>query len=120
MNPIATVGGVAVTCPSSFQWKLEDICASDSGRTLDTAMQKRRIGQIVSIDLEWHNITTAQASAILKAFNMEYIDVSYLDPKTGGFRTSTFYVGDRSAPLYNSNMDLWTNVSFTLTERAGR
>ena len=120
MNPIATVDGVAVKCPSSFQWTLEDISAADAGRTEDTKMDKMRIGQIIGLELEWKNLTTAEASAILTAFNPEYISVKYLDPKAGGWRTSTFYVGDRSAPLYNATLGLWSNVTFNLIERSGR
>lgn len=116
-NPIKTVDGVAIKCPSIFKWKLEDLSAADAGRTESYEMDKARVGQIVGIDLKWRNVTTAEASVILNAFNPEYITVEYLDPMQGAFRTSVFYVGNRSAPLYNGELGLWTDISFSIIER---
>ena len=118
-NPILSVDGEPVKCPSSYQWKLQDISDSDAGRTEDTMMHKNRIGQCVKIELSWRNVTTADASDILRKFNPEYINVSYLDPMNGGYVTKEFYVGDRSAPMYNSQLGLWSNISFNIIERSG-
>lgn len=119
-NPIISVGGVSVKCPSTYEWSLQDISNSDAGRTESTIMDKNRIGQCVKIQLAWQNITTEEASAILTAFNPEYLNITYLDPMVGGPRTSVFYVGDRSAPAYNTRMGLWSNVAFNIIERSGR
>jgi hypothetical protein len=98
---------------------LEDISSSDAGRTEDTKMDKMRIGQVVGIELSWKNLTTEEVSAILKAFNPEYIMVEYLDALEGDYVESEFYVGNRSAPLYNASLRVWSNVSFNLIERSG-
>lgn len=119
-NPIKSVDGRAVQCPSSYTWKLEDISASDAGRTEDTVMHKMRIGQVVGIELSWNGVTTAEVAAILQAFNPEYIQVDYLDAMRGKYVTSEFYVGNRSAPMYNARKGLWENVSFNLIERSGK
>jgi len=118
-NPIRSVDGKSVKCPSSYLYKLEDISASDAGRTEDTMMHKKRIGQLVGLELSWQNITTEEVSAILKAFNPEYIMVCYLDAKEGKYVTSEFYVGNRSAPMYNATKGLWSNLSFNIVERSG-
>ena len=118
-NPIKSVDGAAVKCPSGYQWKLQDISDSDAGRTEDTVMDKKRIGQCVKLELEWQNITTAEASKILQQFNPEYITVCYLDAMQGKYVTSEFYVGDRSAPMYNCRKGLWSNISFNIIERSG-
>lgn len=118
-NPIRSVDGHSVKCPSAYTWKLEDISSSDAGRTEDTKMDKMRIGQVVGLELSWKNLTTEEVSAILKAFNPEYIMVSYLDAMEGTYVESEFYVGNRSAPLYNAAKGLWSNVSFNLIERSG-
>lgn len=118
-NPIKSVDGKSVPCPSSYQWKLEDTSKADAGRTEDGKMHKNRIGQVVGIELSWQNITTAKASQILKAFNPEYITVNYLDPMAGGYKTLEFYVGNRSAPLCNAKKGLWSNVSFNIIDRNG-
>ena len=118
-NPIRSVDDKEVRCPSSYVYKLEDISADGAGRTEDTVMDKMRIGQIVGLELSWSNLPTGEVSEILQAFDPEYVTVCYLDAKTGDYETSEFYVGNRSAPLYNARLGLWSNVSFNLIERSG-
>lgn len=108
-----------VRAPASYVWKLEDVSAADSGRTEDTTMYKNRVGQVVGLELSWKNIGTAEASAILNAFNPEYLYINYLDLKAGGWITDLFYVGNRSAPMYNGKLGLWSNLSFNLIKRKG-
>lgn len=116
-NPIKSVDGYSVKAPSSYQWDMEDLSDSSAGRTEDCLMHKNRIGQKVAVSLSWNNVDTAVASSILKRFNPEYIEVNYLDPKEGGYVTKTFYVGNRSAPLYNGKLGLWSNISFKIIEK---
>lgn len=118
-NPIRSVNGVAVKPPSVYKWKLEDLSASDAGRTEDTVMDKKRIGQLVGIELQWNKVGISDAATILQQFNPEYIEVCYLDAKVGDYVTRTFYVGDRSVPLYNGELGLWDNISFNLIGRSG-
>lgn len=118
-NPIRSVDGKAVRCPSSFQWSLQDISASDAGRTEDTQMDKMRLGQCRKLELAWQNIGMQAASEILQAFNPEYITVCYMDAMEGKYRTAEFYVGDRAAPMYNMQLGIWSNISFNLIERSG-
>jgi hypothetical protein len=82
-------------------------------------MNKMKIGQIIGLDLSWSNLTTNDVSAVLQAFDHEYVSVEYLDAKAGDYLTADFYVGDRSAPLYNAASGLWSNVSFSITKREG-
>ena len=119
LNPIRSVDDKAVKCPSSYLWKLEDVSASDAGRTEDTVMDKTRVGQLVGLELSWQNIPTKDVSDILQAFNPEYITVCYLDAMQGKYVTSEFYVGNRSAPMYNATKGLWSNLSFNIIERSG-
>ena len=118
-NPLRSVDGSAVLCPYKYQWALEDISASDAGRTEDVAMHKKRIGQVVKLELSWEFITTEQVSEILQAFDPEYVTVCYLDAKQGKFVTSEFYVGNRTAPMFNASSGLWENVAFNIIERYG-
>lgn len=119
VNPIQSVDGVAVLCPASFTFQLSDISAADAGRTEDTNMDKMRIGQAVHLSLQWNALTWPEAAAVLRAFNPEYITVTYMDALAGTWRTSEFYVGDRSAPMYNAEVGLWSNISFNIIERKG-
>lgn len=119
-NPIRSVDGFAVPCPSAYIWKMEDISASDAGRTEDTVMDKKRIGQVVGVELKWKNVSIEDAATILTAFNPEYVSVCYLDAQKGTYTTSTFYVGNRNAPLYNAALGVWQEISFNIIERDGR
>ena len=79
---------------------------------------QKRLGQCVKLELEWKYTTIQEAAAILKAFNPEYIKVTYLDAMAGEWKTSEFYVGDRAVPMYNSRMRRWEGISFNIIERA--
>lgn len=116
VNPIKYVDSASVKCPSSYVYRLQDVSSPDAGRTEDGTMIKMRITQKVKLDLAWNGVTTEELSAILTAFNPEYIEVEYLDGLSGGFLTKTFYVGDRASPMYNAALGLWENVTFDIIE----
>ena len=116
-NPIRSVNGTAVRCPSAYQYDLQDVSASNAGRTEDGKMHKERIGQCVKLELRWDYIPSADVAVILQAFNPEYFNVTYLDAKSGTFQTKEFYAGDRTAPMYNAKLGLWTNLTFNIIER---
>jgi hypothetical protein len=109
----------AVKDPSAMTWGLKDVSGSNAGRTTDTIMHKDRRGQKVTLSLAWNGPTPAEASAILQAFNPEYIFLRYTDPLTNTKTTKEFYVGDRSAPVkvWQSNNKLYETVSFEVIER---
>lgn len=117
MNPLKSVGGETVKCPSQYKWEQIDVSASDAGRTEDGLMHKKKIRTVDGITLEWSYPTTTELKAILAAFSAEYISITYLSPTAGDFVTKTFYVGDRSSPMYNSTLNRWENVSFKIVER---
>lgn len=117
LNPIRSVNGARIPIPTAYQYDLQDVSAPNSGRTEDALMHKQRVAQKVKIELKWDFVTTAQVAEILNAFNPEYLSIVYLDAKSGSFLTKTFYVGDRTAPMYNSTLGLWENVSFNIIER---
>lgn len=120
-NPIQKVDtNESIPCPSSYVWKLEDISSSDAGRTEDTTMEIRRIGQCVSLDLQWNYLDITSTAALLQAFNPEYITVTYLDAMAGCYLEKEFYVGGRSVPMYNAEEGRWENIAFTLTARSGQ
>lgn len=114
-----TVDGVAMPCPSTFSWGLQDISAGESGRTDDTIMHKNRVGQKRKISLAWVAKDWQTTARILQAFNPEYVNVRYPDMMAGAYQTRTFYVGDRSAPVLfwwggNKRME---KISFDIIER---
>lgn len=106
-----------IPTPSSYKYQLVDISSPDAGRTENMAMNKMRKGQSVRVDLEWVLPTLETASFILTTFNPEYLLVNYIDAKTGIWQDRRFYVGDRSAPLWNSANGRWTSVSFAIIQQ---
>ena len=113
-----TVDGVSIPCPSVFTWGLQDISASESGRTDDTIMHKNRVGQKRKISLQWNAKDRATTAQILQAFNPEYISVKYPDAMSGTDETRTFYVGDRTAPVkyWWVGKQLYESISFDIIE----
>ena len=109
--------------PASMEWELEDVSDPDAGRTADGLMHKKTIRQVVALSLSWNGLRTAQARAILSLFSVgstggnEYFTVEYLDPLSGGYSTKTFYVGNRTAPMYSAELDIWSNISFKIIQR---
>lgn len=115
-----TATGDAVTnlpAPSKYVWHQYDISASGAGRLESMKMIKMRQGQARGLELEWPYPTLAQASAILKAYDSEYVKVTYLDAKEGTTQTKVFYVQDRISPLWNSAKGRWERVGFTITQQ---
>lgn len=112
------VDGVEMPCPSSFSWGLQDISASESGRTDDTIMHKNRVGQKRKIALQWNVKDRKTTAFILQSFNPEYISVTYPDAMSGTDETRTFYVGDRTAPVkyWWVGKQLYGSISFDIIE----
>lgn len=118
-NPIKSVDGVAIPCPSmgGYKWNLYDVSADEAGETESYSMEKLRVGQKTKIELQWNQVSIADASKILNAFNPEYITVTFLDAMEGKYKTEEFYVGDREAPLYNSDLGKWESIKFNIIGR---
>lgn len=113
------VNGVAIKTPSSFSWGLQDVSDSASGRTQDAIMHKNRIAQKRKLSLSWAMPTPTEASQILKAFNPEYVKITYPDTMSGSNETRTFYVGDRTAPvkIWTIGNKRYESISFDVIER---
>lgn len=105
--------------PSSYQWDMEDVSDKDAGRVLSGTMYKNKMGSVRGISLSWHNIDAITLNQILNLIKDEYIEVKFICPYYSPifYTTSTFYVGNRTAALYNGRKMLWSGLSFKLIER---
>ena len=108
--------------PTKMDWGLQDISNADAGRVQDAnnTMYKMRTSQKRKLNLEWSNLSIAEASEVLRAFDPEYVYVQYLDPKSGEYEIREFYTGDRSAPFRKIVLPsgaVMTTVSFNIIER---
>lgn len=115
-NPVKSVNGATVPVPSKYNWTVNDVSSPDAGRTEDGIMHKKREGRKRKLELEWQNVSMADANAVLRAFEPEYMDVNCLDPLANGYVTKRFYSGDQGASAYNIRIDKWT-VSFNIIEQ---
>ena len=112
------IGGVAVKTPSTFTVGIQDISAPDSGRDINGLMHKGKIGEKRTIALGWKYLRSSELRAIVNAFQAsEYFQVTYYDPTSATQLTKTFYLGDRSAPMYNFMLDLYEGLTFNIIER---
>jgi len=118
--PFSVTGVTDLPCPSKCEIGYQDISAADSGRVESGLMYKNRIGQKVTIGLEWVGVSDANASKILTAFDPEYVEVTYHDPKTNSNQTKTFYTGDRKAITYwwnDTGTFTYSSIAFNIIER---
>ena len=113
------VDGVSIPDPSKYSYGLQDVSASDAGRTEDALMQKNRVAQKRKLDLEWQNISPAKVSLILTCFNPEYVNVRYFDSMDNQYETRHFYVGDRSNVYYSfaTPTGIISTLKFNIIER---
>lgn len=111
-NPIRTVDGAYVPVPHIYEWSEDDISDENAGRTEDAKMHKNRVAQIRTLHLSWDGLKTDEISAVLTAFDPEYVQVQYLDAKAGAYTTDTFYVGGRHSSIYNAKTQVWGPLTF--------
>lgn len=123
MSKSLVVGGATMPCPSKFELNYMDVSAADSGRVESGLMYKNRVAQKVKINLEWVAVSDSDAHTILTAFDPEYFDVTYFDPKAGTAGanvTKTFYRGDVNAPYYwwvDNKGFSFQNITLNIIER---
>ena len=113
------VDGVPIKEPSEMTYGLQDVSASNAGRTQDTIMWKNRVGQKVTLGLAWSMTTPEETAEILQAFDPEYIMVTYHDAKLNRKVTKEFYSGDKTAPvhIWSVNRKYYNKISFNIIER---
>ena len=84
-----TINGVNVTQPAEVTYQRYDLDSED------------RVTVKVKLECRWNALTAQQMSQLLRAMDDVFFDINYFDPHQGGYTTKTFYVGDRSAPVYS-------------------
>lgn len=119
MDDVIKVDGKVFKCPSGLKWKKSDISGKDAGRTDDTIMHKNKLSEKRTLSLSWINLTKQEIHEILSAFDPEYVDVTYWDPKDGADCTRTFYTGDMEADVkwWAKGRERYSTLSFDIIER---
>lgn len=97
------INGVQIKAPKSFNFGVMDL-DGESTRNARGKMTRDIIRKgIRKIELEWGPLSDGEIAMILQNVTGTFFSVTYPDALTGGQRTGTFYVGDRSAPSYSWN-----------------
>lgn len=95
-----TINGKIVTQPATITYNRYDLDSEESFRGLDGTMQRDRITTKVKLDCQWNALTANEMQQLLGSMEPVFFDINYYDPYEGQ-TTKTFYVGDRSAPIYS-------------------
>lgn len=111
------INNIRMPSPSEFQVGIMDI--EEAERNAQGDMMIDRIATKRKIELKWDYLSTQELSALLQIVNNIFFFVKYPDPMTGRFETKTFYVGDRTTPMYSlvNGKPLWSGTSFNFIER---
>lgn len=119
MDDVIKVDGKTFKCPSSLKWKKSDVSGKDAGRTDDIIMHKNKLGEKRTLSLGWINLSKQEIHDILAAFDPEYVEVTYWDPKDGADCTRTFYTGDMEANVkwWAKGRERYSTLSFDIIER---
>ena len=115
----------ALPDPKSLKVLMQDIDASTTTRSANgTMLRDRIVGGATSkrkLELTWPPMRTENMATILRAIAPEFFWVEYPDPYTGDRRNAQFYAGDRTAPLYHSDLygsgPLWEGLTVNLIEK---
>jgi hypothetical protein len=112
------INGVAVATPKTFKVTINDL-DGESNRNARGELIRDRVAVKRKLDCEWPALNMAEISTLLKAVQNIYFQVEYPDPMEGEYITKTFYVGDRTSPVYRvKGTDiLWEGLSMNFIER---
>jgi predicted molibdopterin-dependent oxidoreductase YjgC len=114
---LISVGGVALPTPSDLQVGVMMI--SKSERNANGTMIIEKIAEKIKLAISYNYLSPSDLSSVLNAISPAFFNVTYLDPRTNTFKTSSFYTGDRNAAMIDfvSGVPRYKDVKFDLIER---
>lgn len=118
---ILQINKIDITDPQTFAWDLYDLDSEEGGRNQKGEMFRDRVAVKRKLSCTWGPLEPHEMSVLLKSMDDVFFTIRYPDAHDGGYREGTFYVGDRSAPLYMWNeakkKSLWEGLSANFIER---
>lgn len=90
----------------------------DSGRMANGMMERNMVAEKrkATISLPpMHSAELQEIMSVVCGLENASLQATIPDPWLGTY-SGTFYVGDRSAPIYNCALDIWNKVSFSIVE----
>lgn len=114
---LISINGVDLPAPSVYDPGIMDL--SKSERNARGTLIKENIATKRKIELGWAYLTGVQYSLILKLLANNFFSVRYFDAQENGFKTGTFYVGDRQAPMFifKNGAASYKDIKFNIIER---
>lgn len=115
------INGTTVKEPKSIEFGIQDV-DGEAYRNAKGDMVRDRLPHGVkrSLSVEWGPLTKEELSTILTNCSAPSFSVYYFDGQTGSYQTKTFYVGDRTAPVYSFNEKfqalMWEGASMDFIE----
>lgn len=111
-----TINGVNVPTPTSYSYGTQDIYTGESGRNANGDMLLEYVTTKDKVELEWKNISTADAARITSAVSGRVFTVTY--STENGSKTGTFYKGDitRSMYDYRNGNPIWGTYKVNIIE----
>ena len=112
------INGIEIKTPTTFSVDIQDI-DGETNRNASGTLYRDRICTKIKLNCEWKWMTNAEIATLLNAVRDVFFTVEYPSPLTGGITSGTFYVGDRSAPMYScvNNIPRWEGLSMNFIER---
>ena len=123
MKPCFIIDGVdyidCISMKDGLAWECNDLDSSESVRTMDGLMHRKRITQKRKIKVSLVPLTTERFKELCDALSTEYVEVTLLDPKEGYATTFTFYGSSIQSAImsYDGNNTFWSGGKFNLIER---
>lgn len=111
------INGVELPTPSDYIVGIQDISKAD--RNAKGTMIIERIASKRKLELSWKYLSKEDTSRVLNLVSPVFFQVTYIDPQVGGWKSGTFYAGDRSAGAldYIRGKIRYKDVKFNLVER---
>lgn len=126
----ATDEWMPIADPQTLTWDIYDLDSESGGRNQLGEMFRDRVAIKRKLNCTWGPMEPAEMAVLLRAMKEVFFELSFPDAygneevslEEDDFRrTGTFYVGDRSTPMYMWNEDkkkyLWSGLSANFIER---
>lgn len=116
---VLKINGITPAAPSKIEVSISDIDSENAGRDTKGIMYRDRIAVKRKLTCSWNALNNREISQLLKAVKGQFFKLSYHDPESGNFETRTFYVGDRTTPVYSlcGGEIIWENISMNFIEQ---
>lgn len=107
--------------PQTLTWDIYDLDSEEAGRNQLGEMFRDRVAVKRKLNCTWPPMEPLEMSVLLKAMDDVFFTIRYPDAHDGTYREGTFYVGDRSTPMYVWNNEkqkyMWEGLTANFIER---